>query len=153
KTSSRSPRMRTTSWASGRVTISNPQVASQSGHVRYDVVVVASGAAVAAVAAVGTATILAGARNGGHHQFVATATMTQTTIHVRRSEARPHTVLPWLDSHHSFSFGRHWDPDNRHHGLLLVSNDDTVRAGSGFSTHPHQDMEIVTWVLDGELEH
>jgi redox-sensitive bicupin YhaK (pirin superfamily) len=58
-----------------------------------------------------------------------------------------------LDSRHSFSFGSHYDPDNTHFGLLLVSNDDRVRAGSGFETHPHRDMEIVTWVLDGELEH
>ena len=76
-----------------------------------------------------------------------------TTIDVRRADARPRTALPWLDSRHSFSFGGHYDPANTHHGLLVVSNDDVVRAGTGFSTHPHQDMEIVTWVLDGELEH
>ena len=74
-------------------------------------------------------------------------------IDVRRSDSRFSTRLPWLDSRHSFSFSRHYDPANTHHGLLLVSNDDVVRAGTGFSTHPHQDMEIVTWVLDGELEH
>ena len=74
-------------------------------------------------------------------------------IDVRRSDSRFHTRLPWLDSRHSFSFSRHYDPANTHHGLLLVSNDDVVRAGTGFSTHPHQDMEIVTWVLEGELEH
>jgi redox-sensitive bicupin YhaK (pirin superfamily) len=74
-------------------------------------------------------------------------------IDVRRGEQRFHTRLDWLDSHHSFSFSRHYDPDNTHHGLLLVSNDDVVRAGTGFQTHPHRDMEIVTWVLDGELEH
>ncbi|HEX3607227.1 MAG TPA: pirin family protein [Candidatus Dormibacteraeota bacterium] len=74
-------------------------------------------------------------------------------VDVRRREQRFHTRLEWLDSHHSFSFSRHWDPDNTHHGLLLVSNDDVVRAGTGFQTHPHRDMEIVTWVLDGELEH
>ena len=51
------------------------------------------------------------------------------------------------------SFSHHYDPTNTHHGLLLVSNDDVVKAHSGFRTHPHQDMEIVTWVLDGELEH
>lgn len=45
------------------------------------------------------------------------------------------------------------DPANTHHGLLLVNNDDRVRDGTGFDTHPHQDMEIVTWVLDGTLEH
>jgi redox-sensitive bicupin YhaK (pirin superfamily) len=74
-------------------------------------------------------------------------------IDVRRSAERFHTCAGWLDSHHSFSFGGHYDPKNTHHGLLLVSNDDIVRPGSGFMTHPHQDMEIVTWVLDGELEH
>jgi redox-sensitive bicupin YhaK (pirin superfamily) len=74
-------------------------------------------------------------------------------IDVRRAGERFHTRLSWLDSRHCFSFSNHHDPENTHHGLLLVSNDDVVRAGSGFRTHPHQDMEIVTWVLDGELEH
>lgn len=74
-------------------------------------------------------------------------------VNVRRSHERFHTRISWLDSHHSFSFSRHYDPANTDHGLLLVSNDDIVRAGTGFSTHPHEDMEIVTWVLDGELEH
>ena len=78
---------------------------------------------------------------------------TNGTIDIRRADTRPHTELPWLDSHHSFSFSRHWDPSNTHHGLLLVNNDDVVRAGTGFETHPHKDMEIVTWVLEGELEH
>ena len=75
------------------------------------------------------------------------------TLDVRRSGDRFHTDLGWLDSRHSFSFSRHYDPANTGHGLLLVNNDDVVRGGTGFSTHPHQDMEIVTWVLDGELEH
>jgi redox-sensitive bicupin YhaK (pirin superfamily) len=79
--------------------------------------------------------------------------VTGTTIDVRRAGDRFHTRLPWLESHHSFSFSRHYDPANTGHGLLLVNNDDIVRAGTGFSTHPHQDMEIVTWVLEGELEH
>ena len=76
-----------------------------------------------------------------------------TAIDVRRAASRPHTRIGWLDSHHSFSFGHHYDPENTHHGLLLVSNDDRVAAGNGFSTHPHEDMEIVTWVLSGRLEH
>jgi redox-sensitive bicupin YhaK (pirin superfamily) len=75
------------------------------------------------------------------------------TIDIRRSGERPNTAAGWLDSHHSFSFGQHYDPANTHHGLLLVNNDDWVRAGTGFSTHPHRDMEIITWVLEGELEH
>ena len=79
--------------------------------------------------------------------------MSDSTIDVRHADDRFHTRAGWLDSHHSFSFSRHYDPDNTHHGLLLVSNDDRVQPGTGFDTHPHRDMEIVTWVLDGELEH
>ena len=74
-------------------------------------------------------------------------------IDIRRSHQRFHTQISWLDSHHSFSFADHYDPQNTHHGLLLVSNDDVVKPEMGFRTHPHHDMEIVTWVLDGELEH
>jgi len=74
-------------------------------------------------------------------------------IDIRRSSDRPTSRAPWLESRHSFSFGRHHDPANTRHGLLLVSNDDVVRAGTGFDTHPHRDMEIVTWVLEGRLEH
>src|SRR3954449_11054301 len=76
-----------------------------------------------------------------------------TTIDVRRSGQRFWTRAGWLDSRHSFSFGHHYDPANTHFGLLLVSNDDVVAPGTGFETHPHQDMEIVTWVLDGQLVH
>jgi redox-sensitive bicupin YhaK (pirin superfamily) len=75
------------------------------------------------------------------------------TVDIRRASDRFHTRLDWLDSWHSFSFGPHRDPANTGHGLLVVNNDDIVRAGGGFGTHPHRDMEIVTWVLDGELEH
>ncbi len=74
-------------------------------------------------------------------------------VDVRRAGERKHTELDWLDSWHSFSFGRHYDPANTHFGLLLVSNDDVVKPGMGFETHPHRDMEIVTWVLDGTLVH
>jgi redox-sensitive bicupin YhaK (pirin superfamily) len=81
------------------------------------------------------------------------ANVTRPTIDIRRASERSHTAAGWLDSHHSFSFGGHYDPSNTHHGLLLVSNDDVVKPGMGFMTHPHRDMEIVTWVLDGELEH
>ena len=75
------------------------------------------------------------------------------TVDVRRAAERFSTRLGWLDSHHSFSFGHHHDRRNTHHGLLLVNNDDVVEAGTGFETHPHRDMEIVTWVLDGSLVH
>jgi redox-sensitive bicupin YhaK (pirin superfamily) len=75
------------------------------------------------------------------------------SIEIHRAADRFTTRIGWLDSKHSFSFGHHYDPANTGHGLLVVNNDDVVRAGSGFSTHPHRDMEIVTWVLSGELEH
>jgi quercetin 2,3-dioxygenase len=74
-------------------------------------------------------------------------------VDVRRAEERFKTRLGWLDSKHSFSFSRHYDPANTHHGLLMVNNDDIVNPGTGFETHPHQDMEIVTWVLQGSLVH
>jgi redox-sensitive bicupin YhaK (pirin superfamily) len=75
------------------------------------------------------------------------------TVEIRRAADRAVTATPWLKSRHSFSFGDHYDPDNTHHGLLLVNNDDIVQPGTGFDTHPHRDMEIVTWVLSGELTH
>jgi len=81
-----------------------------------------------------------------------TATLTPQ-VDVRRADERFTTRLGWLDSKHSFSFSRHQDPANTHHGLLLVNNDDIVKPGTGFETHPHQDMEIVTWVLQGSLVH
>ncbi|MCZ4077170.1 pirin family protein [Rhodococcus sp. H36-A4] len=74
-------------------------------------------------------------------------------IDVHRAGDRAKTRVAWLNSKHSFSFGQHYDPDNTHHGLLLVNNDDTVSAGQGFETHPHRDMEIVTWVVKGSLVH
>jgi redox-sensitive bicupin YhaK (pirin superfamily) len=75
------------------------------------------------------------------------------TVDVRRAADRAATRTTWLHSRHSFSFGDHYDPNNTHHGLLLVNNDDIVSAGTGFDTHPHRDMEIVTWVLSGALTH
>ena len=79
--------------------------------------------------------------------------MATSEMDIRRSADRFHTKAGWLDSKHSFSFGGHYSPTNTNHGQLLVLNDDRVAGGTGFDTHPHRDMEIVTWVLDGELEH
>jgi redox-sensitive bicupin YhaK (pirin superfamily) len=76
-----------------------------------------------------------------------------STVDIRRAQTRAHTQIGWLNSWHSFSFGSHYDPANTHHGLLLVSNDDRVAPANGFPTHFHRDMEIVTWVLAGRLEH
>lgn len=74
-------------------------------------------------------------------------------LDIRRADDRPLTRNRWLHSRHSFSFAAHYNPSNTHHGLLLVNNDDVVAPGTGFDTHPHRDMEIVTWVLEGSLVH
>lgn len=75
------------------------------------------------------------------------------TVEIRRAADRAVTTTSWLRSRHSFSFGDHYDPANTHHGVLLVSNDDVLAPAAGFDTHPHRDMEIVTWVLEGSLAH
>lgn len=75
------------------------------------------------------------------------------TVEVRRAGDRFTTRTPGLESRHSFSFGAHYDPANTHHGLLLAHNDDVVAPGAGYDTHPHRDVEIVTWVLRGTLAH
>jgi redox-sensitive bicupin YhaK (pirin superfamily) len=75
------------------------------------------------------------------------------TISVQQPSERFSTNIGWLDSKHSFNFGEHWSPAHSGHGLLLVNNDDRVAPASGFGTHAHRDMEIVTWVLSGTLEH
>jgi quercetin 2,3-dioxygenase len=80
--------------------------------------------------------------------------MTRTaSVDIRPAADRAATRISWLDSKHSFSFGGNYEPDNTHHGLLLVNNDDRVAPGTGFDTHPHRDMEIVTWVMQGSLVH
>jgi redox-sensitive bicupin YhaK (pirin superfamily) len=83
---------------------------------------------------------------------VRTATL-DPGIRVVRSAARLRTETSWLDSWHCFSYGRHYEPDNTHHGLLVVCNDDRLRGSTGFNEHGHEEMEIVTWVVEGELEH
>jgi redox-sensitive bicupin YhaK (pirin superfamily) len=74
-------------------------------------------------------------------------------IEVRKREDRGVTRRDWLLGYHSFSFGEYQDPRNVRFGPLRVLNDDTVAGGGGFPTHPHRDAEVITYVLNGELEH
>jgi redox-sensitive bicupin YhaK (pirin superfamily) len=75
----------------------------------------------------------------------------KTVIH--KANTRGHADHGWLNTHHSFSFASYFDPERIHFGMLRVLNDDIVTGGKGFGTHPHENMEIISIPLEGDLEH
>ncbi len=77
--------------------------------------------------------------------------MANTILH--KADTRGKADHGWLQSHHSFSFASYYNPDRMHFGVLRVLNDDTVAPGQGFGTHPHDNMEIISIPLEGDLEH
>ncbi|NMM50412.1 pirin family protein [Marinigracilibium pacificum] len=72
---------------------------------------------------------------------------------IHKSESRGHANHGWLDSWHSFSFANYYNPERMHFGVLRVLNDDSVAAGMGFGAHPHDNMEIISIPLSGDLQH
>lgn len=86
-----------------------------------------------------------------HIQNTNSSIMENMILH--KADSRGHANHGWLDSHHTFSFANYYNPERMHFGVLRVLNDDVVSAGMGFGTHPHDNMEIISIPLEGDLEH
>lgn len=88
----------------------------------------------------------------GHNHIKTMETKTETTV-LHKADTRGHANHGWLNSYHTFSFANYYNPERVNFGVLRVLNDDTVAAGKGFGTHPHDNMEIISIPLSGDLEH
>jgi hypothetical protein len=89
---------------------------------------------------------------GFNHIQNAPSKMNANTV-LHKANTRGHANHGWLDSHHTFSFANYYNPERMHFGVLRVLNDDVVAEGRGFGTHPHDNMEIISIPLDGDLQH
>ncbi|HPS66097.1 MAG TPA: pirin family protein, partial [Ignavibacteria bacterium] len=76
-----------------------------------------------------------------------------SNIIIHKADSRGHFNHGWLDTYHTFSFGDYYEQERMNFGVLRVLNDDRVKAGKGFGTHPHDNMEIISIPLEGTLEH
>ena len=91
-------------------------------------------------------------KNVGFNHLPNKENKTMNTV-IHRADTRGHANHGWLDSHHTFSFANYYNPERMHFGVLRVLNDDQVAPGKGFGTHPHDNMEIISIPLEGDLEH
>lgn len=89
----------------------------------------------------------------GFNHLPNTNSIVMETMVLHKADTRGHANHGWLDSHHTFSFANYYNPERMHFGVLRVLNDDQVAAGMGFGTHPHDNMEIISIPLEGDLEH
>jgi redox-sensitive bicupin YhaK (pirin superfamily) len=89
----------------------------------------------------------------GHNHLPNTNDQVMNNSILHRAESRGHAHHGWLDSHHTFSFANYYNPERMNFGVLRVLNDDRVSEGMGFGTHPHDNMEIISIPLSGDLEH
>jgi quercetin 2,3-dioxygenase len=89
----------------------------------------------------------------GFNHLPAKNSMIMKNIVLHKADTRGHADHGWLNSYHTFSFANYYNPDRMHFGVLRVLNDDSVEAGMGFGTHPHDNMEIISIPLEGDLEH
>ncbi len=91
-------------------------------------------------------------KNVGFNHLPNKENRTMNTV-IHRADTRGHANHGWLDSHHTFSFANYYNPERMHFGVLRVLNDDVVSPAKGFGTHPHDNMEIISIPLEGDLEH